>query len=768
MVDGTRSEKEPGTGLAAAGGGPRVLLRQIRALMSADRGTRQERLDRIVVLVAQNMVAEVCSIYLLNRGAMELFATQGLNASAVHRTRLEVGEGLVGEIARTAEPMNLSDAPHHPKFAYRPETGEDPFQSFLGVPILRGGRVVGVLTVQNRTQRHYGEDEVEALLTIAMLLAEIVQSMELEAAPGAAAESALAKGPLALEAQIIAEGVAIGHAVLHEPRVKVEKLIAEDTEAELARLDEALEKLRASVDTMLSHSDVPIAGESRDVLETYRLFAHDTGWAKRMKEALMTGITAEAAVEREQGDIRAKMQRAKGPYLRERLHDLDDLANRLLRLLIGKRPTVQADELPSDAVILARTMGPAELLDYDRTALRGLILEEGSSASHVAIVARALNIPILSRVEGLAERVQPGDLVVVDAEAGVLHARPTAELVKAYRDKISLRAQRQAAFAAIRDEPAVTRDGTRIHLHMNAGLTVDLPNLAQSGADGIGLFRTELQFMVGAQLPRLDAQRALYRSVLDAAGARPVVFRTVDLGGDKIVSYMTPEREDNPALGWRAIRIALDRPVLLRYQARALVEAADGRELRLMFPMVTQVDEFVRARAIVEREIKRAVARGTKPPSAVKIGTMIEVPALAYQLPELLPRVDFVSIGSNDLLQFFFAADRGHPRLSDRYDMLSPAFLRFLRDIVAQCDRAGVPASVCGEMAGRPLEAMALLAVGLRTISMPPSSIGPVKLMARSLHLGELKAFLDGELAKGEGDIRGRLGHFAIVHGVSF
>jgi phosphotransferase system enzyme I (PtsP) len=736
--------------------------------MGADRGARQERLDRIVVLIAANMVAEVCSIYLFHRGAMELFATQGLNPRAVHRTRLEIGEGLVGEIARTAEPLNLSDAQHHPKFAYRPETGEDPFQSFLGVPILRGGRVLGVLTVQNRTQRHYGEDEIEALLTIAMLLAEIVSTIALEAVPGEAIEAERATAPLSLEAQIIAEGVAIGHAVLHEPRVKVTKLIAEDTEAELTRLDRAIEALRQSVDTMLSHTDVPVSGEGRDVLETYRLFAHDSGWLKRLKEALMTGITAEAAVERVQSDFRARMLRQKDPYLRERLHDLDDLANRLLRLLVGKHPTVQADELPSDAIILARTMGPAELLDYDRTALRGLILEEGSSSSHVAIVARALGLPILSRVEGLMEKVAAGNLVIIDAENGELHVRPTNELVKAYRNKISLRAQREVAFTAIRDEPALTKDGTRIHLNMNAGLTVDLPHLAQSGADGIGLFRTELQFMVGSTLPRLAAQRALYKSVLDAAGTRPVVFRTVDLGGDKIVSFMTPEREDNPALGWRAIRMALDRPALLRYQARALLEAAAGRELRLMFPMVSEVDEFVRARAIVESEVVRTRAKGRALPRSIKIGTMIEVPALAYQLSELLPLVDFASIGSNDLLQFFFAADRQHPRLADRYDMLSSAFLRFLRQIVAECDRAKVPVSVCGEMAGRPLEAMALLAVGLRTISMPPAAIGPVKLMARSLDLGALSGFLNELLESGEGDIRGRLGGFAIAHGVSF
>lgn len=765
MTDGApRQDKEVSP--AHPPGGPRVLLKQIRALMSADRGSRQERLDRIVKLIASNMVAEVCSIYLLHQGMLELFATEGLNRQAVHRTRLAVGEGLVGEIARTAEPMNLSDAPHHPQFAYRPETGEDPFQAFLGVPVLRGGRVIGVLTVQNLTHRHYGEDEVEALQTIAMVLAEIVQSIELEA-PGAAV-AVKRRGPTTFEAQVIAEGIAIGHAVLHEPRVKVTKLIAEDPEAEAKRLDQALEQLQVSVDTMISHSDVPLAGESRDVLDTYRMFANDPGWLKRLKEAQATGLTAEAAVERVQSDNRARMERVRDPYLRERLHDLDDLANRLLRLLAGKRPTVQADELPPDAIILARNMGPAELLDYDRSALRALILEEGSSTSHVAIVARAIGIPVLSRIEGLLENVETGDELIVDAEGSELHVRPTPQMVRAFRTKITLRQQRQAAFAAIRDEPAITKDGARIHLHMNAGLLVDLPNLKESGAEGIGLFRTELQFMVASTMPRLTVQRALYSRVLEAADGKPVVFRTVDLGGDKFVSYITPEREDNPALGWRAIRIALDRPALLRYQARALLEAAAGRDLRLMFPMVSTAEEFVRAKSLVQRELEIAREKAKPLPASVEIGTMIEVPALAYQLQELLPVVDFASIGSNDLLQFFFAVDRQHPRLSDRYDMLSPPFLRFLKEIVTACERSKVPVSVCGEMAGRPLEAMALLGVGLSTISMPPASIGPIKMMAKSLDLAALRTFLNTLLSEGESDVRARLGAFALGQGVTF
>ncbi|MFZ1988280.1 MAG: phosphoenolpyruvate--protein phosphotransferase [Alphaproteobacteria bacterium] len=762
------TESPPRASEPAGGGhvpaGPRLLLRQMRSLM-ADRRSAQERLNRLVMLIASNMVSEVCSIYLLRKGVLELFATQGLNPAAVHRTTLAIGEGLVGEIARTAQPLNLSDAQHHPKFAYRPETGEDPFQSFLGVPILHSGEVLGVLTVQNMTQRHYGEEEIEALLTVAMVLAEVVSTLSLEGV-AVAPEKTRNTGPLTIEAQSLVEGIAIGHAVMHEPRVKVTKLISEDTEAELARLNLGLEALQASIDEMLIATDGNMSAESRDVLETYKMFAHDRGWSKRLREVVLTGLTAEAAVERVQGDLRARMNRSRDAYLRERAHDLDDLSNRLLRLLVGKRPTVQADEMPADAIILARTMGPAELLDYDRAPLRGLVLEEGTSSSHVAIVGRAFGLPILGLAADVLQHVETGDLMILDGELGELHIRPTPELLKSYRAKLQLIEQRQAIYATVRDKPAVTLDGTRIHLNMNAGLLVDLPNLARSGAEGIGLFRTELQFMVSPQMPRLEVQRKLYSQVLEAAGDKPVVFRTVDLGGDKTVSYMATEREENPALGWRAIRIALDRPGLLRYQARALIEAAVGKDLRLMFPMVSTVDEFAQAKSLFVRELDRARRRGQHLPKAVHVGTMMEVPALAFQLTELLPHAQFVSIGSNDLLQFFYAVDRQNARLSDRYDILSTAFLRFVREIVTKCDAAGVPVSLCGEMAGRPLEAMALLGIGLRTISMPPTAIGPVKLMLQALDLPHLAEKLSELLACAEPNLRGRLREYAATSGI--
>lgn len=727
----------------------------------------QARLDQVAHLIAENMVAEVCSIYLMRpEDELELYATQGLKPSAVHKTRLKVGTGLVGDIAAHARPLNLSDAQSHPNFAYRPETGEEIYKSLMGVPILRSGRVVGVLVVQNRTMRHYSEEEVEALETIAMVLAELAAASDLISFDDDDRDSA-AQEPHYLEGTALSAGLALGHAVLHEPRVHVTRLIAENVEVESERLEKAVYELRSSIDQMLTTSDLSHAGEHREVLQAYRMFANDRGWLKRMLEAVKTGLTAEAAVERVQNDTRARMMRQTDPYLRDRLHDLDDLANRLLRHLTGVALSSASGDLPEDAIIIARNMGPAELLDYDKERLRGLVLEEGSANAHVAIVARALGIAAIGRAQSIPERVEDGDPLIVDGDTGELYVRPSQDIVDAYSEKARFRARRQAQYKAIRHEPSVTRDGVEVALNVNAGLLVDLPHLEESGADGIGLFRTELQFMIASKLPSQREQVELYSDVMTSAGDLPVVFRTLDIGGDKMLPYMQQADEENPALGWRAIRIALDRPALLRHQVRALLTAAVGRDLRIMFPMVADVAEYERARALVDKELVRLDQHGREKPRSVAVGTMLEVPALFWQLEALLPKVDFVSIGSNDLIQFLFASDRGNPRVANRYDLLSPGALNFLRQVVLICARHKVPLSLCGEMAGNPLEAMALLGLGLRTISMSPAAIGPVKMMVRSLDVADLEGFMEGLYGLPDASVRDALRDYADAQGIA-
>jgi len=746
------------------GGGPRLLLRRLREIM-AEQTSAQMRLDKLVTVIASNMVAEVCSIYLRRAGkVLELYATEGLNRTAVHNTRLKEGEGLVGLIAETAEAVNLSDAPADPHFSYRPETGEDPFKSFLGVPIVRGGQVFGVLTVQNKAERIYAEEEVEALQTVAMVLAEVVaQGGFFNVAELDEPELRIDR-PRKFAGDGLSEGVAVGRVVLHEPRVRVERMIADNPVAELKRLEDAIGSLRESVDQMLTSSELDLTGEGREVIEAYRLFAYDQGWRQRMRDAVRTGLTAEAAVERVQDETRLRVQRLGDPILRERAHDFDDLARRLLRHLTGDDAAQR--HLPQNAVLIARGMGPAELLDYGRDKLVALVLEEAATTSHVAIVARSMGLPLVASLEGIADNARGGDTIAVDGETGEVHLRPASEIVKAFENKRELRVQAQARFAAVRDLPAVTRDGVAIRLMMNAGLEFDMPQLAQSGADGIGLFRTELQFMIGETMPRLSDQSAFYKKILDSAGDKPVVFRTLDLGGDKVLPYARWEREENPALGWRAIRIALDRPALLRYQVRALLNASAGRTLRILLPMVSDVDEFNRGRALIDRELERARLLNLVRPTQVLVGAMLEVPALAFMLPQLMRSADFVSIGSNDLLSLAFAVDRTNPRVSKRYDNLNPASLTLIRLIVQSAAENSGDLSLCGEMAGRPLDAMALLGLGLRTLSMQPGHIGPIKMMIRSLHLGEVAAFVDRLCGRTDHSLRTRLSAFAAERGI--
>jgi phosphotransferase system enzyme I (PtsP) len=716
----------------------------------------QQRLDEVVRIIAQSMVAEVCSIYLRRAsGELELFATQGLKPEAVHNTRLRPGEGLVGEVARTAEPISLSDAPSHPSFAYRPETGEDPYHAFLGAPLLRGGRAIGVLVVQNRSERRYDEEEVEDIQTIAMVLAETVASGELLAQDELRDIEVAPHRPERLKGQRFAEGLAFGHVVLHEAPVPPENLLAENPQVEEIRLREALIALKSNIDGLLEGGQGKLAGTSFEVLETYRMFADDRGWNRSLEEAVRTGLTAEAAVDRVRNEHRARFATARDPYIRERLHDFEDLANRLLRLLAGDRPGER--DLPDDAILVARNLGPADLLEYPRDKIRGLLLEEGSAASHAAIVARALQIPCVGRLMGLRDRLSEGDLVIVDGETGEAYLRPRPDMLTAVQSRIEVRSERQAEFTRLRGVDAVTLDGTRISLLTNAGLAVDLENLDATGAEGIGLFRTEFQFMVSEELPRLDSQTALYKLVLDTAGDRPVTFRTLDIGGDKVLPYLETEREENPAMGRRAIRLGLDRPGLLRLQLRALLTAAAGRELRVMFPMIATVDEFRAARELVDVECAWARRRGRALPALLRVGAMIECPSLLWHLDALLPLTDFVSVGTNDLFQYMFAADRTNPLVSDRYDPLSPPLLRALAEIQKKCADTGTPVSVCGELAGRPLEAFALLTLGYTRLSAPAGGVGPVKRMVLSADLPAARRGMANLLGSSSGSIRGEL-----------
>jgi phosphotransferase system enzyme I (PtsP) len=747
--------------------GPRVLLKRLRELM-AEPLEPQDRLDQIVRQIAQNMVAEVCSVYVLRSdGVLELYATEGLNKGAVHLAQLQMGQGLVGTIAASARPLNLSDAQAHPAFTYLPETGEEIYHSFLGVPILRTGRSLGVLVVQNKASRTYRDDEVEAMETTAMVLAEMVATGELKKITRPGLELDLSR-PVTIDGSSFNDGIGLGYVVLHEPRIVVTNLLNDDTDHELGRLAEALGSLRISIDDMLSRRDVSMEGEHRAVLEAYRMFAHDRGWVRKLEEAIRNGLTAEAAVERVQSETKARMIRLTDPYLRERMHDFDDLANRLLRQLTGYGAKMSATDFPTDAIVVARAMGAAELLDYPRENVRGLVLEDGAVTSHVVIVARAMGISVVGQAAGVVALAENGDAIIVDGDDAQVHLRPMADLQRAYEEKVRLRARRQEQFKALRLVEPVTKDGKRIKLQINAGLLVDLPQLSESGAEGIGLFRTELQFMIASTMPKMEEQELFYRNVMKQAAGKPVTFRTLDIGGDKVVPYFRAAEEENPALGWRAIRLSLDRPGLLRTQLRAMLRASAGQELRIMLPMVTEVSELRTVRELLQKEIQRQSKVGEQLPRKLQFGAMLEVPALLWQLDELMDEVDFVSVGSNDLFQFAMAVDRGNARVSDRFDVLGRPFLRILRDIVRAGDRNETSVTLCGEMASKPLSAMALLGIGYRSVSMSPTAVGPVKAMLLALDIDKLSAMLHAALddKKSQTSVREMLVAFAAENGV--
>ncbi len=746
--------------------GSRRLLRLLRDAMKSG-GLVQSRLDRVVKLIAANMVAEVCSIYAMRAGeVLELYATEGLRPEAVHSTRLRLGEGLVGQIALTAEPLALSDAQQHANFAYRPETGEELYHSFCGVPIQLGARVLGVLVVQNRTQRSYGEEEIETLETVAMVLAELLGSGEVITLEEGRSVEGSALLPVRIGGLVLNEGMAMGRAVLHQWGIVINQVVAEDPEAEIARLDEAVGDMRRAVDRMLARMDKNLDDEQGEVLESYRMFAHDRGWLERIRDVINSGLTAEAAVERIKNDTHQRMMKVRDPYIRERLADLEDLAYRLLQHLSGTEGSSR--NLPDETILIARTLGPAELLDYDRKRLRAVVLEEGSKTAHVAIVARALGLPTIGRCEGALSRIRAGDSVIVDGQNGQVFARPNQGIKQTFKASLALQEKRKAEMAAVRNLPAVSQDSVTVELLMNAGLLIDLPHLDECGATGIGLYRTEIPFMVRDAFPGVEDQQALYSKVFEQTGSRPVTFRTLDVGGDKPLPYLTMEKEENPAMGWRALRMTLDRPVMLRLQLQALIRAAKGRELRIMFPMVTDISEFDKARGMVERELAREIARGTAAPSAIKLGAMLEVPALLWQLDKLLPSIDFLSIGSNDLFQFVFAADRGNPSLTRRFDSLSPPMLRLLSDLTAQANAANVPVTLCGEMAGHPLEALALIGCGIRRLSMSAGSIAPVKQTVRALNVAEVTDLVQHLAGLRTRSVRGVLRAYALDRGIPF
>ncbi|MDO5529536.1 MAG: phosphoenolpyruvate--protein phosphotransferase [Paracoccus sp. (in: a-proteobacteria)] len=737
----------------------RKLLRRLRDSLSAP-GGGQDRLDAITHEIADSMGTEVCSIYLFrDADTLELCASEGLRPESVHNTRLRLGEGLVGRVARSGRPLNTGNAPAQPGFRYMPETGEEVFSAFLGVPIQRVGEKLGVLVVQSRDSRAFTEDDIYGLEVVAMVVAEMA---ELGAFQGSQSDRMpLAhRFPAMFRGGTGQEGAAEGRVWLHEPRVIVTNPVGDDPVREKARLNEAIAELRIYVDRLVADADMGADGDHAEVMEAYRLFTRSRSWLKRMEADIELGLSAEAAVEKEQSQTRARLEQAADPYLRDRLHDLDDLSNRLLRILTGQGRDTGA-EMPDKPILVARNIGPAELLDYGRK-LKGVVLEEGSVGSHAAIVARALAIPLVIHAARITSEALNGDPILVDGDMGIVHLRPEDTVAAAFRDKIAMQAAAQQRYAGLRDQPAEDRAGKRVELQMNAGLMADLPSLAGSGAEGVGLFRTELQFLTRTHVPRRAELAALYARVMDAAQGKPVVFRTLDIGSDKVLPYMKPQDEPNPAMGWRAIRVGLDKRGVLRMQLQALIRAAKGRPLHIMFPFIAEPSEYEAAHRLLMAELGREQALGHVLPSDIRVGAMLETPSMAFAPQSFFDGCDFISIGGNDLKQFFFAADRENERVRRRYDTLSFSFLSLLEQVIDRCNASRASLSFCGEDAGRPIEALTFAALGLRRLSMRPASIGPVKHLIRRANLDDLREVIEAARQAGAPSARRAVSEYVV------
>jgi len=749
---------------------PRRLLSRLRDIM-AGAGHAEDKLNQIVKLVALTFHADACSVYVLrSEQELELFATLGLKQEAVHNTKLNLGEGLVGNIALHACPLSLADAQSNPNFAYKEETGEEIYASFCGVPILRGQRVRGVIVVQNKKKRHYGEELIEMLQTVAMLLAELIASGGLiarhELAGGGQNETS--RKPSQIHGKSFSTGIAIGTVVLYEPKLNIREIVAENPKEEIKRLRKAVVKMHSAIDIMIKRSKKTSDQDTNDILETYQLFSKDKSWLKRIENTIGTGLVAEAAVQRVLNEMQSRLSNLKDAYIKERLSDIEDLSNRLLCHLmnIGSGDKQSLKKMPKNFILVAKNLGPAALLDYDPKKLKGVIMVGGSASNHASIVARALGIPIVGQCGDEASSILDGETVIVDALRGLVHINPEEHVLNLHRKSENSNKLKRATTKRLKHQPAQTLDGVSVSLNMNAGLVAELPLLEKCGADGVGLYRTELSFMGWAKYPRVSLQAELYGQILDEAGGRPVTFRTLDIGGDKPLPYFKAPVEENPALGWRAIRIAMDRPAILRTQIRALIMGANGRPLRVMLPLVSELAELDRAREFIDMELDRAKKRGLTLPEKFEIGVMIEVPSLLWQLDQLLSDIDFVAIGTNDLMQYLYAVDYRSDTTRNRYDTLSPAMLKALQTIAKKCKASNVSACICGEMASSPLDAIVLVALGFESLSMQAQAVGGVKEALNSLNANVLRHYLNDLMSSRDHSLRDKIFDFARDHDV--
>ncbi|MDR1026104.1 MAG: phosphoenolpyruvate--protein phosphotransferase [Lactobacillus sp.] len=726
----------------------------------------QVKLEKVTKAIAQSFKSDSAAFYIaIDNNYLELFAAYGFKKDVNNKVSLRFGEGLVGDIAKTNRSMVVKDVLKHPKFVHIEELEDQQYKSFLGVPLVRRSRCIGVITLYSKKTREYTPLEVEIMETVALVLAELTSSEEMATFRNRIIKERGFSGRERIKGLSLNKGYGMGIAIVHHRRQMVNKIFAEDKEKELRRLNVAHAQMNEDLDEKFNATKLGI-GEHTEILDAYRMFAKDKGWYKRISDNIQSGLTAEAAVERAYEDMWNRLSGTQDTYLRERLNDLRDVADRLQSYLSGdyKDPAKQVDS--DDIIIVAQNLGPAELMDYDFKKVRGLIIEDGTPTMHVAIVAKALNIPVISKTRGLFEEIKTGQLLAVDGDENYVYINPSVSVQERFKVKLAEKKKLQEKLLELRNLASKTSDGTRVGMYINVGLAFDLDYIESTNCDGIGLYRTEIPFMAADAMPDVDTQTSYYKQLMDKAGNKKVIFRSLDVGSDKLLPYWSNMNEENPAIGWRSIRITLDRRAILRKQIRAFLRAAEGKELNVMFPMISDLAEFEDAKETLLIELEKEKKKTGKTPKKVNVGLMIEVPSVIFQIEDILEKADFISIGTNDLAQFMFACDRGNPKLTERYDILSSPFLKIMKYIVDKADKAGVYCSVCGEMASNPIEAMVLIGLGYRNLSASGSSFGRVKSMIRSINVSEVSEYVQSLLKSSQKSLRPQLIAYAYDHGI--
>jgi len=736
------------------------LLRRISEIMTKSQ-TLPTRLNLALKTISQDMGAETAILYLLTPDRyLEVYAMYDSALLGHRKVSFRVGEGVVGFIAAIGKSVVCDNISRHPNFLYRPGIADHVNLALLGVPLISPKGVLGVLSLQNPPSKPFEEWREKALLEVGNFFAQLT---ELERFPTLDREQGTISGMQMLQGVSFNSGLSTGTAVVHQPYSWKETDFSLSTKDESLRFKTAIRNMTDSIDRLVA-STPSQEKETQEILASYRMIASDRGWIRKIQEYIQKGFAAEAAVQRVRRHTRERFAQMGDQFLKARLSDFEDLANRLLKHLSGQESVLE--DLPEATILVAHNLGPAELLDYDRRLIKGLVLEEGVHTAHVAIIARALDIPVVGRVPLLLTHVESGDKLIVDGEQGTVCVNPDSNAFQQARKNITHLKKHQVLSQELRHKPCQTLESIPISLTLNAGLPIDLHHMEDVPFEGVGLYRTEIPFMIRSSFPDVNVQTEFYKDVIEQAKDHPITFRTLDIGGDKVVPYMWRIQDENPVLGWRAIRVALDKPAILRQQVRALIRANADRALRLLFPMISDITEYRHARHHVEQEWARAQQTQTPLPSSLSYGVMIEVPSIVDQLDTLLSEVDFISLGTNDLFQFFYACDRTNPSVSNRYDVLSTSFLRYLYKIRLTCEAAHVPLSVCGEMASKPIEALALLAIGYRSLSISGPSAGIVKKMIVSLPLKKAEAFVLEALETYSPSIRPALLAFAKRHHV--